>query len=140
MSISLINEILKGIAKAIRDEFGESFNIYLNEVEQGLIEPCFFISVLNPEVKQVLGRRYVLNCPVSVQFISEEDREVINAQGSRLFNCLELISVSGDLVRGRNMSYSVNEDILTFTVTYNIYFYKKQEKESMESLKQETEV
>lgn len=38
------------------------------------------------------------------------------------------------------MEYSVNEDILTFTVTYNIYFYKKQKKESMESLKQETEV
>ena len=140
MSISLINEILKGIAKAIRDEFGESLNIYLNEVEQGLIEPCFFISVLNPDVKQVLGRRYVLNCPVSVQFISGEDREVINAQGSRFFNCLELISVSGDLVRGRNMSYSINEDILTFTVTYNIYFYKKQAEEFMEKLKQETEV
>lgn len=136
----MINEILKGIAKAIRDEFGESLNIYLNEVEQGLIEPCFFISVLNSDVKQVLGRRYVLNCPVSVQFISGEDREVINAQGSRLFNCLELISVSGDLVRGRNMSYSINEDILTFTVTYNIYFYKKQAEEFMEKLKQETEV
>lgn len=136
----MINEILKGIAKALRDEFGESLNIYLNEVEQGLIEPCFFIMVLNPDVKQVLGRRYVLNCPVSVQFISGEDREVINDTGSRLFNCLELISVSGDLARGRNMEYSVNEDILTFTVTYNIYFYKKQKKESMESLKQETEV
>ena len=136
----MINEILKGIAKSLRDEFGESLNIYLNEVEQGLIEPCFFISVLNPDVKQVLGRRYVLNCPVSVQFISGEDREVINTQGSRLFNCLELISVSGDLVRGRNMSYSINEDILTFTVTYNIYFYKKQSEEFMEKLKQETEV
>ena len=140
MSISLINEILKGLAKALRDEFGESFNIYLSEVEQGLIEPCFFIMVLNPDVKQVLGRRYVLNCPVSVQFISGEDREVINAQGSRLFNCLELISVSGDLARGRNMSYSINEGILTFTVTYNIYFYKKQSEEFMEKLKQETEV
>lgn len=136
----MINEILKGIAKALRDEFGESLNIYLNEVEQGLIEPCFFISVLNPDVKQVLGRRYVLNCPVSVQFISVEDREIINAQGSRLFNCLELISVSGDLVRGRNMSYSINEDILTFTVTYNIYFYRNQAKEFMEKLKQEAEV
>ena len=136
----MINEILKGLAKALRDEFGESFNIYLSEVEQGLIEPCFFISVLNPDVKQVLGRRYVLNCPVSVQFISGEDREVVNNTGSRLFNCLELISVSGDLVRGRNMSYSVNEDILTFTVTYNIYFYKKQAEEFMEKLKQETEV
>lgn len=136
----MINEILKGIAKALREEFGESLNIYLNEVEQGLIEPCFFISVLNPDVKQVLGRRYVLNCPVSVQFISEEDREVVNDTGSRLFNCLELISVSGDLVRGRNMSYSINEDILTFTVAYNIYFYKKQSEEFMEKLKQETEV
>lgn len=140
MSISLINEILKGIAKALRDEFGESLNIYLNDVEQGLIEPCFFISVLNPDVKQVLGRRYVLNCPVSVQFISGEDREVVNDTGSRFFNCLELISVSGDLVRGRNMSYSINEDILTFTVTYNIYFYKNQAEEFMDNLKQETEV
>ena len=38
------------------------------------------------------------------------------------------------------MSYSINEDILTFTVTYSIYFYKKQEEEFMDNLKQETEV
>ncbi len=137
----MINDILKGVAEAVKNEFGDEYGIYTNTAEQGLNEPCFFISVLNPEIKQVLGNRYFLNSPVSVQFLSKNNNDFINDIGSRLFDCLELITVSGDLIRGTSMSYSISDGILIFNVSYGFYFFKnKQTEEVMENMKQKTEV
>lgn len=137
----MINDILKGVAEAVKNEFGDEYGIYTNTTEQGLTEPCFFISVLKPEIKQVLGNRYFLNSPVSVQFLSKNNNDFINDIGSRLFDCLELITVSGDLIRGTSMSYSISDGILIFNVSYGFYFFKnKQTEEVMENMKQKTEV
>ena len=134
----MINDILKGVAEAVKNEFGDEYGIYTNTAEQGLNEPC---SVLKPEIKQVLGNRYFLNSPVSVQFLSKNNNDFINDIGSRLFDCLELITVSGDLIRGTSMSYSISDGILIFNVSYGFYFFKnKQTEEVMENMKQKTEV
>ena len=46
----MLNEIVKGIAVQLNAVFGDGFEIYQNNVEQGLKEPCFFIAVLQPEL------------------------------------------------------------------------------------------
>lgn len=46
----MLNEIVKGIAVQLNAVFGDGFEIYQNNVEQGLKEPCFFIAVLQPEI------------------------------------------------------------------------------------------
>ena len=43
----MLNEIVKGIAVQLNAVFGDGFEIYQNNVEQGLKEPCFFIFCLN---------------------------------------------------------------------------------------------
>lgn len=137
----MINDIIKGVAKAIRNEFGENCRIYTDEVKQGLKEPCFFISTLNPQMKQVFGKRYIISCQVMVQYITEGGKAEFNEVAMRLFEVLELITVSGDLVRGKNMSYEVNDGILSFSVSYDIFVYKTEEaKDYIESIEQRTEV
>lgn len=137
----MINDIVKGIGKAIRDEFESDYNIHTEEVKQGLKEPCFFIYVLNPQYEQVLGKRYLISCNCMVQYITEGGREECNNVAERLFDCLELIIVSGDIVRGTNMSYEVVDGILNFNVSYKIYVYKNIVDEiNMEELKQIREV
>lgn len=37
----MINKVIDGISKAINEEFGDEYNIYTEEIEQGLKEPCF---------------------------------------------------------------------------------------------------
>jgi hypothetical protein len=137
----MINDIIKGVAKAIRNEFGEDSRIYTEEIKQGLKEPCFFISALNPQMKQVLGKRYLISCQVMVQYITEEGKAECNDIAMRLFELLELITVSGDLVRGKNMSYEVSDGILSFNVSYDIFVYKTEEtKDYIETIEQRTEV
>ena len=137
----MINDIIKGVAKAIRNEFGENCRIYTDEVKQGLKEPCFFISTLNPQMKQVFGKRYIISCQIMVQYITEGGKAECNDVAMRLFEVLELITVSGDLVRGKNMSYEVSDGVLSFSVSYDIFVYKTDEaKDYIESIEQKTEV
>ena len=51
----MLNEIVQGIARRLNAAFGDDYEIYQNKVEQGLQEPCFFIAVLQPEAKPLLG-------------------------------------------------------------------------------------
>lgn len=136
----MINDIIKGVAKAIRNEFGD-LRIYTEEIKQGLKEPCFFISTLNPQMKQMLGKRYIIGCQVMVQYITEGGKAECNDVAMRLFEVLELITVSGDLARGKNMSYEVSNGVLSFSVSYDIFVYKTEEtKDYIESIEQRTEV
>lgn len=52
----MLNEIIKGISMALNTAFGDGYEIFQNNVEQGLKEPCFFIAVLKPEITPMLGR------------------------------------------------------------------------------------
>lgn len=46
----MLNEIIKGTSIKLNTAFGDGHEIYSNDVEQGLSEPCFFIGVLKPEL------------------------------------------------------------------------------------------
>lgn len=54
----MINAIIEAISVALNGEFGDSYEIHMEEIEQGLEEPCFFIFCLNPSSDQI-GRAHV---------------------------------------------------------------------------------
>ena len=43
----MINSIIDSIGISLNAEFGDKYTIYSESIEQGLKEPCFFISCLN---------------------------------------------------------------------------------------------
>ena len=47
----MINEIIYAISRALNEEFGESHEIYMEEISQDLKEPCFLINTLEPSVR-----------------------------------------------------------------------------------------
>ena len=51
----MINAIIEAISVALNGEFGDSYEIHMEEIEQGLEEPCFFIFCLNPTNDLFLG-------------------------------------------------------------------------------------
>ena len=38
----MLNEVITGISKKLNATFGDGYEIYENDVEQDLTEPCFF--------------------------------------------------------------------------------------------------
>ena len=127
----MINDIIIGISNAISDEFGSEYEIYVDDVRQGLSEPCFFIKALNPTNNRFLGNRRKLTNPFAIQYFpkSNKAKSECNDVSDRLMNILDAITVDGDIVLGNNMQCQVTDNVLTCTVNYNFFGYKNVTKE-----------
>lgn len=134
----MVNEIINGISVKLNQVFGDGYEIYAdNDVVQGLNEPCFFISVLQPSQTNFLGQRYFREHPFDVHYFPKTsgDNVELQAMGSELFDALEYITLlNGDSVHGTSMNYEVVDGVLHFKVNYNLFLRKEEIKDSMESI------
>lgn len=136
----MIEKITDGILAALNAEFGDDYTLYTEEVRQGLKEPCFFVSCISPNTKLYRGRRYQHTNQFIIQYLTDVDepRADCNSTAERLFSCLELITVDGDLMRGTGMEAVISDDVLTFTVNYDYFSYRQNDIPVMEHKGTET--
>ena len=132
----MIDKLTDGIVSAIRKEFGDGYEIYIENVEQGLTEPCFLITLANATMEHQVGTMYRFENLFLVQYFpaSQEARnECMNVQ-MRLYQALEYIEADG-WKRGEEMEGEMEENVLHFQVQYNLLLQKRQAAEVMEVLK-----
>lgn len=132
----MINAIIAAISIALNEEFGDGYENLAEENEQDLHEPCFFISCPSPGMRQILGTRYERRNMFCIQLIPEagNKNEECRAAAERMFECLEYITVNGDMIRGTDMGYEITGGILNFFVNYNFFVYRVKDEEKMETL------
>lgn len=139
----MLNEIVKGISLALNTAFGDGYAIYQDDVEQGLEEPCFFISVLSPQLSPLVGWRSVKRNPFDILYFPTapgKNAEMFDI-AETMMECLAQIRLpNGDLLRGTGMHYEVADDVLHFMVNYNLILSRREEKESMETLESRQQV
>ena len=125
----MIKKILDAIAEALFQKFGSNYEIYTEKVEQGLDGNCFTIRCLNPMLKCDLKQRFKENLLFSVQYfptsttdntIIQECTEVLE----KLFDTLPDIKVDGKVIHADQLQGQITDDVLTFTVTYNLFVLK----------------
>lgn len=143
-----VNLIIEAIAAALNGEFGEEYAVYAEDVKQGLSEPCFFISCINPSDRQLMGNanrhflaaRYYRENRFCIQYFSLDEnngRRESYDKAERLFGCLEEISADGDIIRGTDMNFEYTDGILSFFVSYNFFVYKTREPTVMEKFERD---
>lgn len=129
---SLIDKIIAALIEAFPD-----VKVYQEQVKQGLTEPCFILRCLNPTNTLFVGETYHRTNLFSVQYLPESDTDA-NAECyavcDTLFQALEVIGNEGDLIRGTGMNGEVFDDVLTFTVSYNLFVRVEPELDPMETL------
>lgn len=136
----MIDKIIDGICVAINDEFGDEYEIYTEEIKQGLKEPCFSVLCINPMIEQFLGKRYFRSNQFCIHYFPQtnEPRNENLSVIERLYNALENITIDGDLCRGTNMHAENVDDVLSFFVNYDMYVYRNKEETMMEDIKHNT--
>ena len=144
-----INSIVDAIGAALNAGFGSECTVYAEEIKQGLSEPCFFISCINPTDRQFRGNsnrhyfsaRYFRENRFCVQYLPSDEndgREESYDKAERLFSVLEEITADGDILRGTNMSFEYVDGVLSFFVSYNFFVYKTKEPSAMGEAERET--
>lgn len=133
----MINKIVKGIAKALNQEFGDDYEIYQNDVLQGLKEPCFFIAPLGVVKESFLQNRFLQRNSFDVHYFPQEEsdnKEMQNA-AERMLDCLEWI-IPEEPIRGTDIHWQVEDGVLHFFVSYNIVRSRKIVKDLMQEMTQ----
>ncbi len=122
-----IKELIDAIAEALFQEFGSDYEIYMEKVEQGLVEPCFLIRCLNPTKNLYLGRCYKRTNQISVQYIpsTAEVYDECSSVLERLFECLSDVIMSGKPIHGMDLQGEITDGILTFTANYDGFVLKE---------------
>lgn len=122
----MVNEIMDAVTRRLGVLFGHGAVIYTDPVEQGLVEPCFFVSVMEPSRKPMLGRRSFQETGFCIQYIPEESKtdksRELNQVADTLFDGMEYITLAnGDALRGTGRSFRIEDGVLNFFVSYNMY-------------------
>ena len=65
----MINDIINGVAAAIREEFGENVKIYAGQVSGSLEKPCFFVLSDGGGLELYRGKRYYAKNRIIVNFM-----------------------------------------------------------------------
>lgn len=128
----IVNEILYAVTRRLNELYPE-YPIYTDSVEQGLEEPCFFVNILEPSRKTMLGGRSYQQNGFCIQYFPEDlpqRSEELNAVADCLMDEMEFITLQdGSHLRGSGRSYRVADGVLSFFVSYNLFLIRKEEKE-----------
>lgn len=140
----MINSIIEAISISLNEEFGDGYETHMEEIKQGLKEPCFFITCLNPTTELFLGKRYFRTNQFCIQYFPEtnEKQRECNGVAERVWQCLEYITIYGEdkPIMGTKMKYEVVNGVLNFFVNYDCFIRKIEQQTPMESLQASTNV
>lgn len=128
-------KLIQAIAKGIDGVF-EDCEIYEDEIEQGLNEPCFLIAEIDNSMELVLGSRYKESHSFDIHYFPKENfvREM-HQVSDVLFEILEYIDTGEGLLRGSNLRSNIQDGVLHFFVDYEFFVMKNRKREApMEEL------
>ena len=121
----LIKEIINGISQKIYGFYEGLYDIYVEEVEQGLQMPCFMINLISSDIRMILKPRYKFESVFDVIYFGDGYKDCMD-RGSELYDILEYITVNDkDLIRGTKMNMYIIKNILHFRVNYNLILQNK---------------
>ena len=129
---AMVNSIIEAISIALNREFGDGYRIYADDVEQGLTEPCFFVACVNCADRLYFGKRYFRENRFCIRYYPADrsrGKEECSRVAGRLFNCLEWLTVEGDLTMGTKLKSETADGVLSFFVNYDMFVYRMEEEQ-----------
>ena len=131
----MLNDIVDGISIKLNSVFGDGYEIYTENVEQGLEEPCFFIKSLTVINKNLLGKRKQRTYPFMITYFPLNGNEEMMEVSEKMLDELEYITLlNGDILRGFSLEAEIVDDVLHVSVNYIVFINDLSTEEAMESV------
>lgn len=137
----MYNALVEAVSRALYDAFPDVPILGSEEIEQGIQEPCFLITVVSPAREKVMQSLYQYRVALAVQYFPEDKerpREECQRVLAELDDTLECVEVQTEeyekLTWREKMDAAMVDDVLTATVVYTDVYYRPEDNVSMEHL------
>ena len=120
----MVNSILNAVTKQLGTTFGDSYHYYVENVEQGLIKPCFTADMLIPLQRSRSLVLYDRTMPLVIHYFGDSKtnkKKDCYAIAEQAVECLEYLPFEDTLLRGEDISWQIVEDVLQIFITYRFY-------------------
>lgn len=117
----MVNSFLDAVTKQLGNTFGTDYHYYVEDVEQDLKKPCFTVDLLIPLQRSKSPILYDRTMPLVVHYFSDSKNNLKKdcyAIGERLVECLEYLPFENTIIRGENISWKIEDDVLQAFITY----------------------
>ena len=117
----MVNDLLDAVTKQLGTKFGTTYHYYVENVEQGLVKPCFTVDMVMPLERSRSAILYDRTMPMVVHYFgnnSISNKKDCYGIAEDLVACLEYIPFKNTIIRGENISWQLVEDVLQVFVTY----------------------
>lgn len=117
----MVNDFLAAVTQQLGTTFGSTYHYYVENVEQGLLKPCFTVDMLTPLERSKSAILYDRTMPLVVHYFGK-DHTTIKKDcyeiAEDLVACLEYVPFNNTIIRGENISWHLVEDVLQVFITY----------------------
>lgn len=117
----MVDSILNAVTTQLGKTFGDPYRYYVEDVEQGLKEPCFTVDVLIPLQRSRSPILYDRTMPIVVHYFSDSEnnrKKDCYVMAERIVECLEYLPFKDTLIRGEDISWKMVDDVLQVFITY----------------------
>lgn len=117
----MVNSLLNAVTTQLGKTFGTSYRYYVENVEQNLTKPCFTVDMLSPLQRSKSPVLYSRTMPIVVHYFSDSKtnlKQDCYSIGEQLVECLEHLPFKNTIIRGRDISYQIVDDVLQVFITY----------------------
>lgn len=119
----MIDQIITGMATMIAGLYPDS-TVYTEPIEQGLVEPAFYIHCIDVDQRDRIAGRFVHSMPFEVVYFPENGLSDINANLPILLANLRTITLpDGTKIRGIEISGKPIDGVGHIFVTYDASLY-----------------
>lgn len=138
----MIKDIIESVCSNINEYINaeSEYSVYTEAVKQGLNTPCFFVGCSNYSDKLYRGNRYKAHARIEIRFYFNPESDTAKADTQsileKLWDCTEVIDYDNGQLRGMEREWENKDDGLVFYVSYGFFYYRNEEIENMEVLKE----
>lgn len=133
----MIEEIIQGLAGALVGAFGPEYDVFIQDIKQGLTRPCFFIEVGKVEIEPLLGLRYLMTVPLVLHYFPRDpgnNAEMWDA-AFQMGQAVRFITLpDGSLLHSAPPYWEITDDTLHFAIAYTLSLREEQAITLMETL------
>ena len=117
----MVNKVLNATTIQLGKTFGNDYKYYVEDVEQGLVKPCFTVDTLTPISRSRSPVLYDRTFPLVIHYFTNNKSDVKKECyriAEEAVECLEYLSIDGRVIRGEDISWQIIDDVLQILITY----------------------